>query len=236
VLFYCPRIDRGRVVIDGEEAHHLIHVLRVRTGAAVKLFDGKGTVGVGVVSNISKDSVEIAVHSVEIHMPRVTGRVVIAASIAKGERFDWLVSKCVELGVDRICPVLFERTVKQAGGHSIARYNKLALASAKQCERLFLPQIEVPAKLIDCLSRLSQDYPNARILFGSTDEKAGTIFEETQGLQDYIAFIGPEGGLTADEEQTLLNNEAVGVGLTETVLRIETAAIAFASILCVKLH
>ena len=232
---YCEKIERGVVVVGGDEAHHLAKVLRSRIGNTVDLFDGNGITAAGTIAKIGKNNIEISVSDLETHTPRDTGRVVIAASVAKGERFDWLIGKCTELGVDRICPVLFERTVKQASGHSIERYNKLALSAAKQCQRLFLPRIDAPAKLSDCLSRLSQEYPNARMLFGSTSEKAETIFETTQDVRDYIVFIGPEGGLTADEEQLLRNHDAVGVGLTKTILRIETAAIAFASILCVKL-
>ncbi|MDO8302692.1 MAG: RsmE family RNA methyltransferase [Sedimentisphaerales bacterium] len=233
---YCPHIEQGITIVAGDEAHHLAKVLRCRVGDTVDLFDGKGITAVGVISKIGKDKVEISVSSLETHTPGETGRIIICASVAKGERNDWLVGKCTELGVDRICPVLFERTVKQASGHSVERYNKLALSAAKQCGRLFLPQIDAPAKLIDCLSRLSREYPNARMLFGSTSEKAPTIFEQIQDVRDYIAFIGPEGGLTSDEEQVLRDHGAVGVGLTKTILRIETAAIACASILCVKLR
>jgi 16S rRNA (uracil1498-N3)-methyltransferase len=233
---HCVRIEQGVTIVTGDEAHHLVKVLRSRVGDTVDLFDGKGVTAVGTIAKIGKDKVEISVSSIETHKPREAGRIIIAASIAKGERSDWLVGKCTELGVDRICPVLFERTVKQASGHSVERYNKLALSAAKQCRGLFLPQVDIPSTLTDCLSRLLQEYPNARILFGSTSEKAGTIFEQIQDVQDYIVFIGPEGGLTAEEEQTLQNHGAVGVGLTETILRIETAAIAFASILCVKLR
>lgn len=233
VRVYGENIEQGVTAVCGDEAHHLAKVLRCRVGDTVSLFDGKGITAVGTISKIGKDKVEMSVGSIETHTPRETGRIIICASIAKGERYDWLVGKCTELGVDRICPVLFERTVKQASGHSVERYRKLALSAAKQCGRLFLPHIDAPATLIDCLNRFSREYPNARMLFGSTTEKAATIVGQVQGaVRDYILFIGPEGGLTADEEQTLGNHGAVGVGLTETILRIETAAIAGASILC----
>ena len=209
---YCEKIERGVVVVCGDEAHHLTKVLRSRVGETVDLFDGKGITAVGAIARIGKDKVEISISSLETHTPRDAGRIIIAASVAKGERYDWLVGKCTELGVDRICPVLFERTVKQASGHSIERYNKLALSATKQCGRLFLPQIDAPATLADCLGRLSQEYPNARMLFGSTSEKAGTIFEHAQDVRDYVLFIGPEGGLTADEEQMLKSHGAAGGG------------------------
>ncbi|HEY5139548.1 MAG TPA: RsmE family RNA methyltransferase, partial [Methylococcales bacterium] len=148
---YCEKIERGAVVVCGDEAHHLAKVLRSRAGDTVDLFDGKGITAVGAIAKIGKDKVEISVSSLDAHTPKDTGRTIICASVAKGERYDWLVGKCTELGVDRICPVLFERTVKQASGHSVERYNKLAISATKQCGRLFLPQIDVPSKLADCL-------------------------------------------------------------------------------------
>lgn len=233
VRAYCEKIERGMTAVCGDEAHHLAKVLRCRVGDTVNLFDGNGITAVGTISKIGKDKVEISVGGIESHAPKDVGRIIICASVAKGERYDWLVGKCTELGVDRICPVLFERTVKQASGHSVERYRKLALSAAKQCGRLFLPHIDAPATLADCLSRFPREYPDARMLFCSTNEKAGTIVEQAQGdVLDYVVFIGPEGGLTADEEQTLKNHGAIGVGLTETILRIETAAVACAAILC----
>jgi 16S rRNA (uracil1498-N3)-methyltransferase len=233
ILFtYCDNIERPTMSLVGDEAHHLTRVLRAAIGDNVKLFDGKGITATGTISKVAKNKVEIAVSSVETHKPKENGRIIICASLAKGERYDWLVSKCTELGVDRICPLIFERTVKLASGHSIERYNKIALAAAKQCERLFLPQIDAPSTLTECLRRLSKEYPNAHLLFGSTTEKTGTIFAQDYHLQDVIAFVGPEGGMTEKEGGILRSNGAVGVGITETVLRIETAAVAFAAILC----
>jgi 16S rRNA (uracil1498-N3)-methyltransferase len=233
VLFYCENLENDSAVLAGEESHHLIKVLRIRIGESVKLFNGKGITAIGTVSRITKDKVEIALGSIEIHAPKERGRVVIAASVAKGERYDWLVGKCTELGVDRICPVLFERTVKQASGHSIERYNKLALSAAKQCERPFLPVIEQPARLEECLNQIKKDFAEASLLFGSMDEKAVSIFAAiNEPWKDHAVFIGPEGGITQVEEDILKNAGAVGVRLTDTILRTETAAESFAAILC----
>ena len=157
--------------------------------------------------------------------------IAIATSIAKGERFDWLIAKCTELGVNRIIPAIFERTVKQPKNHKIiGRWNNIAISSCKQCKRLFLPAIEKPISLDEVLN----DNENQLLLIGSLDKNAQPLIKMDFQNNDIVAFVGPEGGLTDDEIKLLLDNNAKPVKLTDTVLRIDTAAVAFASILTAR--
>jgi 16S rRNA (uracil1498-N3)-methyltransferase len=171
-----------------------------------------------------------------IHEAQDKPKIIIASSIAKGERFDWLISKCTELGVDRICPVIFEWTVKQAKGETILkRYENLTIAAAKQSQRIFLPRIDNPCPFTESLSALQKELPGAEILFGSPSSKASPLIGQNFAAQkDTIAFIGPEGGMTEQEEQLLREAGGREVRLTDTILRIETAAVCFASILAAE--
>jgi 16S rRNA (uracil1498-N3)-methyltransferase len=202
-------------------------------GERVELFDGNGALAQVVISDITRKAVTLQVDKIHSEPARTSGRIVIAASIAKGQRFDWLITKCTELGVDHIAAVIFERTVKLAKGTSTSeRYNKLAIAAAKQCGRIFLPKITGPADLQPTLSLLKNDYPHARIIFGALNPQAESVVELARDGKDIIAFVGPEGGLTCEEENLLKSAGACQVRLTDTTLRIETAAVAFAAILC----
>ena len=220
--------------LDSVEAHHLIHVMRVGKGQWVELFDGNGTVAEATVVKLKRKDVMANVEHIEKLAPRQTGRVIIATSTAKGQRFDWLISKCTELGADAIIPVLYERTVKLAKGKNlIERYTKLMIAAAKQCGLNFLPAVSEPTPLTKAIETLQTDYPNATMVFGSLNDDAKPITEITEKDKDVIAFVGPEGGMTEEEETLLKNAGAVEVQLTSTVLRVETAAAAFATILCI---
>ena len=89
-------------------------------------------------------------------MPK-SRRIIIAVSVPKGERFDWLIEKCTELGVERICPVIFERTVRQPGNpKALDRWMNLAISAGKQCKRLFLPQIDPPTNSQDCIEAIKK--------------------------------------------------------------------------------
>jgi 16S rRNA (uracil1498-N3)-methyltransferase len=231
--FYCESIREGLVRLTPDQAHHLVNVLRLTVGERVELFDGNGTLSQAVITDITRKAVTLQVEKIHSESARTSGRIVIAASIAKGQRFDWLLTKCTELGVDHIAAVIFERTVKLAKGTSTSeRYDKLAIAAAKQCGRIFLPKITGPADLQQTLALLKNDYPHARLIFGALNPQAESVVELARDGKDIIAFVGPEGGLTNSEQEQLKATGASEVQLTDTTLRIETAAFAFAAILC----
>ncbi|MCK4999925.1 MAG: 16S rRNA (uracil(1498)-N(3))-methyltransferase [Anaerohalosphaera sp.] len=231
--FYCENIAPGAIQLDSTESHHLTNVMRQHVGDEVEVFDGNGTIAAATVAEITRKAVAISVKTIEKH-DNNHPKVIIAASIAKGQRFDWLISKCTELGVDHIFPVIFERTVKQAKGASgSGRLDKLAITAAKQCRRIFLPELSSPNNLKTALSVLKTQYPDAKFLFGHFSQNAIPLCRITYPAQDVIAFIGPEGGLTESELLQLKDANATETSLTKTILRIETAAIAFASTLCI---
>ena len=231
--FYCKNISEGELSLDKTQSHHLARVMRLSEGERIELFDGNGTVAHAVIVKVKRGGAAVMAEHVQTKTPRETGRVIIAASVARGQRFDWLISKCTELGADHIAAVLFDRTVKQAGRRAAAeRYSKLSIAATKQSGRLFLPKITGPADLQQTLNNLKEGYPDARLIFGSFSKCAKPIGELQSNDKDTIAFIGPEGGMTTEEESLLKDHNAQEVKLTETTLRIETAAITFAAILC----
>ena len=229
--FYCDNITEGQLELSGDEGRHLSLVLRAAVGDQIELFDGKGVLAGAQIVQVKKEKVLLAIKTLQ-HIPPRKTKVMIASSIAKGERFDWLIEKCVELGVDHIWPVLFERTVKQGKENAGQRYHKLAISAAKQSQNVFIPDIASPAKLPDVISYIKEQYPSAQIVFGSLSPHSRTIAQITQPVRDIVAMIGPEGGMSDAEEQLLQNSGAIPVKLTSTILRIETAAVTFAAALC----
>ena len=230
--FYCCPITNGKLPLATQQGHYMTRVMRLILHDNVELFDGKGTLAQATIVSVAGDKVIVEVNDLQSFDRPESGRIIMAASVAKGDRFDWLISKCTELGVDRICPVIFQRTVKQPGNPKIVqRYNKLAVAAAGQCGRLFLPQIDTPLKLPDALELLQKAYPRAKTLFGGLTENAEPLIKMVPIDNDVIAFVGPEGGFTEQENELLINHQALEIKLTATTLRVETAAITFAALL-----
>jgi 16S rRNA (uracil1498-N3)-methyltransferase len=229
--FYCESLTDSKVDLEGTEAHHLA-VLRLSAGDKVELFDGAGALATAVISGISRNIVTLDIEQIRRTDPPKSRRIIIAVSVPKGDRFDWLIEKLTELGVERICPVIFERTVRQpTNPKALDRLYNLAISAAKQCKRLFLPQIDRPANLQDCLESIKKDTPNCRIIAGTVSGDCPSLVGLPFDNTDVAALIGPEGGLTDTEESFLKNNGVQFVRLSDTILRTETAALSFAAIL-----
>ena len=231
--FYCEQIDQPALVeLAPEECHHLLSVRRVKPGHSVELFDGRGGLGTGALHQVRGGTAVVKIDQFDRFEPP-KARIVLAVSVPKAKRFDDIVLKCTEIGINHIIPVLFERTVKQPGNpeKAVLRWRKLIIEAAKQSRRLFLPQLDEPCQLPDALSALKNKYPRARLLAGSPKAQQNLFEELKTELQDTIVFIGPEGGFSPNEENFLTAQNLRYVKLTNTILRVETAAIAFASVL-----
>lgn len=230
--FFCESIETESI-LDPVESHHLCRVLRAQKGTPVELFDGKGTLAEGVVERVDKKHTLIRSETITRTALPASGRVILAVSFAKGQRFDWIVEKCTELGVDHIAAVQFDRTVKLGNETAMERYRKISITAAKQSKRLFLPAVTGPAKFQATLDYLTSQYPQSRLLYGEPD---GVCLSEQSDsphqTPDHIILVGPEGGLTEDEKHLLSKAGATGVSINRNILRIETAAMAFCSILC----
>jgi 16S rRNA (uracil1498-N3)-methyltransferase len=229
--FFCQDIVEPVTELTGSEAHHLSRVLRLGQGQQIELFDGNGILAQATIKEIRKDKAVLHIDEMMTNSPPDSPRIIIAASVAKGDRFDWLLEKCTELGADRITPVIFERTVKHASNPQIyQRWKNIVVSAAKQSKRIFLPVIDRVNIFPGAFDMLKKQYPEATIIFGSLNKDDKSVFECFCD-DEMIVFIGPEGGLTDNEIDILKSNGAFAIRLTETILRTETAAISVCSIL-----
>jgi 16S rRNA (uracil1498-N3)-methyltransferase len=228
--FYVPDLTEGaEVALLPTEAHHAAHVLRLAPGAAVELFDGRGRAAEARITAVRRGEVAAAVERVRGPQPRPAPRVRLAFAIPKGNRLDWLLEKAAELGVARLAPVRFARSVAGAGEFSAAQRTRWlghCIAAAKQSGLAWLPEIEDPLPLADLLVQ-----PQAG-LFGDLAADALSVPQAVAQLRGGAAVggltvvVGPEGGLTGDERAALHAAGLLPVRLGRTTLRIETAAVA----------
>jgi len=233
--FYCENITAPTVELIDSQARHLSAVLRLKPNDLIELFDGQGSVASARIVTATSKKVTLKIQSTKTIEKQKDNNIILATSIAKGDRFDWLIAKSTELGIDRITPVIFERTVKLPKNPKIlTRWKKITIESAKQCKAPFLPTIDKPVKLLEALNILTADHPNSIMLLGCPDENCPSLTDLPTASKNTIAFVGPEGGFTAEEETFLKQKTVKPVKLTNTILRIETAAIAFASALAIE--
>jgi len=222
--FKVDEVTAGVVSLTGPQAHHAIAVLRMAVGDEVIVFDGRGTEATGRIAAIEPAQVVVATDT-----PRKiarSGALTLAVATPKGERADWLVEKCTELGVTRLIPLRTDRGIVAPGAGKLDRWRRKAVEAAKQSQQAIAMEIHDECSINALLSEGSS------LFFGSPDA-AVSFSVALRGIDQAarITFIvGPEGGFTADELAALHAAGAMPVRLASPILRIETAAIAAAAL------
>lgn len=211
-LFVEAPLAPGTLALSAEHRHYLTRVLRRRPGDLVMLLDNSGYAH---QAEILEDGACQVGQRVWVEAEPAC-RVVLIAGLLKGERMDWLVEKATELGVAEIRPVLTARTVAKGG--RVARWHKIAVEAAEQCERGRVPTILDPVALPQALS----DLPEVRL---ALLERQGS-FPLSPAGQDMVVAVGPEGGWAPQEVDWLLEAGFHPATLGRRILRAETASLA----------
>jgi 16S rRNA (uracil1498-N3)-methyltransferase len=233
--FYAPEesFQDGKIVLNLEETRHLRDVLRLREGEIVQIFDGAGREFSCEIRQIQKNETILEILAeVSPSAPVSNLDLTLAAALLKGEKFDLVVQKAVELGVTKLSPLMTKRTdVKLKDSEKkVERWRKIALEAAKQSGRADLMKIEPPQDFTEFIknSALKPDGVENLLLFA---ERGGESFSAINAGKKITAVIGSEGGWEDSEIETAKNSGFQIVTLKGRILRAETAAIAVAAIL-----
>jgi len=217
----------GSCTLAEDSAHHAVHVLRLRGGDDVTLFNGRGGEYPGRISSIQRlqISVDVLEHrAIERESPL---HVVLVQGVSSGERMEFTIRKAVELGVAEIRPLLAAGSVARPKGERAAarqgHWQKIAIAACEQCGRNRIPLVH---PLVEASAYRPQPAEEAiRVLLSPGSELPFSKFIEAKS-ERFILAAGPEAGFTAQEEAAFLDASFVPVKLGPRVLRTETAALA----------
>ncbi len=233
--FLVNELSSEPVHVTGDEASHALRVLRMGIGDHVILFDGSGREAGGRIVSVSTDAFE-AVKTGPIHERR-SDDVPLALAVAcpKGERADWLVEKCAELGIAAVQFIETQRGQVQPGAGKLTRWRRKAAEAAKQAGHARLMEIEGPIAIQAAIG--GEPQAERLVLYGDASTESGTLFDaladwRASGVRcsEALIIIGPEGGLTDNERATIEGAGGRAVRLADSVLRVETAAVAAAAI------
>lgn len=223
-------INNNTFVIDNEQFHYLTNVRRFNVGDTINIFDGLGNSFVAQIEKIDKKQLSGKILSSKTFQAP-NKKVSLYTAIPKGERFDWLIEKASEIGVYKIVPVIYERSViKDFTENKIERYRKISMAASSQSWRADIMQIENPIKFLSVTDILKEQNNSLNILPYESEEQNKIVSLDFSNINNINVFIGPEGGFDNKEIEIALKNNFKIVTLGKNILRVETAAIVASSI------
>lgn len=230
-FFYEGSLDDELLQLDGSEAHHLLHVLRMKVGDEVLLFNGTGIEAEGQIEKTGRKTVDIKVvrrHEIEAE---TQVPLILATAVPKGDRFRWLVEKAAELGVTRLVPLTTERSSVDPGENRLKKLQQTIVSAAKQSGQIRLMELAPLQPLSDFLKEI--DPAEQQLLIADPQGVAWTELKlsgSEASAAGVVILIGPEGGFSAEEVQAAEDAGAQAVQINAGILRIETAALLMAGL------
>ena len=201
-------------------------MLRLAAGDGVRLIDGQGHVADAELVDDDSRSARCLITAIR-ELPRPTPTIELATAIPKGPRGDAMANDLAQLGVDRLIPILTERTVVDPSPTKLLRYRKQAMEAAKQSGRGWFMLIDEPGLLttaVDCDAGL-------KLVADPYADPLPDLHERLESVSAVRVVVGPEGGLTDQEVAVARDAGFLPWRYSPNVLRVETAAAAAVAIL-----
>lgn len=229
--YFVKEKDNNNLILSKEDSYHIIKVMRMNVDDKIELvYDNKLYIG-----NIIElgDSVKAQIVEEVEECNELSYSVVIAQSLVKEQKMDYILQKTTELGVDGIIPYQADRSIVKLDGKEnkkIERYQKIVKEASEQSKRIKIPTVSNVCSLSN-LVKLS-DY-DIKILC-TVNEKSQNLKKVLSNLNSgakMLFVIGPEGGFTSSEESKLMDSGFIPVSLGSSVLRTETSSTFIMSVI-----
>lgn len=228
-FFVPPESFAGDTVMvdDPELAHQLGRVLRLTPGDQVLLLDGQGLAAEVRLTELDRGHVAGEVERRELAGGEPAVAVTLYMALLRAERFEWAVQKAVELGVSRIVPVRFARSLAadRADEKKVARWRRIIRESAEQSCRGRIPAL-APTLTFAAACAEAADAGKGLILWEGEAPSLRTVLKERAPMNSISILSGPEGGITPEELQAAHEHGIMPASLGPRILRAETAPLA----------
>ncbi|HSJ48893.1 MAG TPA: 16S rRNA (uracil(1498)-N(3))-methyltransferase [Gammaproteobacteria bacterium] len=226
-LYLDNRLVPGtEVELDERGAHHVARVLRMKPGAPLQLFDGRGNEADAYLASVEKRRVSARIEALLDRNAESPLRLVLGQGISRGERMDFTLQKSVELGVTRIVPLWTEHSQVQLDEKRLEKrmehWRGVIISACEQSGRNVLPELAAPVRLSEWVAELNGE--ELGLLLDPL--QSASLAELSPPVGMVRLLVGPEGGLSDGEAGCAREAGFVGVRLGPRILRTETAALA----------
>lgn len=235
-FFIDSEINSEKFNIDGENARHISKSLRMKKGEELTLVTPDGSQYDCVIEESSGELVGVRVLSAKPCENEPDTEAVLYQALPKGDKMEFIIQKCVELGIKRIVPIITARCVSRPDKKSLAkkliRWNKIAKEAAQQSRRGIIPEVCETLSFKEAVEDCKSNDLNL-IFYEMGGESVRTVLKNRPKSVGF--FVGSEGGFEENEIETALGNGIKTATLGKRILRAETAPIAALSIIMYEL-
>lgn len=225
-LFYTPDIQTDIYTLSAEESRHAVGVLRLKEGDPIHLIDGRGTLFIAEVITPSAKACTVHVVSrTKDHGARPYRLHIAIAPTKNIDRYEWFLEKATEIGIDRISPIICDRSERKVVKHD--RSEKIILSAVKQSLKARLPQLDEQCTIREFLAQDFSDYDKYIAHCDTSVERLELNRVLSRGGR-YVILIGAEGDFSPAEVVAAHTAGFRSVALGESRLRTETAGVAAA--------
>lgn len=229
------QIQDENAIISGEDVKHISKVLRLKNGDEITICNGQGRDYECIIRNINKEEVITEIISSHVSQTEPKVKITLFQGITKSDKMEFIIQKCVEMGIYRVVPIITERTVvkiedQKKQNSKLARWQKISESAAKQSQRGIIPEIGSIITLKEALEQ-SKKIDCKVIAYEKEEENhLQNILTDFSG-ESIAIFIGPEGGFENNEIYLAKQNDIVPITLGKRILRTETAGLFLVSIM-----
>lgn len=221
----------------GLDVNHIKNVLRYKAGDELTVCDEAEQRYLTKIKELSNECITLHIEKKMNFSTEPSIKITLIQGLPKFDKMDLIVQKCTELGVEKIIPVIMERTVVKIDGSNgakkVERWNKIALEASKQCGRTKIPTVEKIVNLENIVENLSK-YDIVIVPYECEKENMikAVLRNTDTNIGNVAVVIGPEGGFSEKDISVLEKLPNVKkVSLGERILRTETAGIVTVAML-----
>lgn len=223
------------LISDAQDVHHMLKVLRLKSGDEIEIANGSGTEGIGRIEKADKSSVAVTIESVSVIDRESPVEITLFQGLPKGQKLELVFQKNTEIGVSAFVPMVTERCVvrisdMKAEEKKAVRWKLIIDEAAKQSKRGRLPEL-LPVSSLEKMMDTLSDYDLILIPHTGLGTMPLKDAMPPSGIKKIAVLIGPEGGFTEEEAAAVVNAGGKCVNLGPRILRTETAGFVVSSIL-----
>ena len=235
---YFPRSPEPgeSLELPADQLRYLRNVLRLKTGDALTLFDGRGFEYSALITGLGGRRAQVKVTAKNRIPEEPAPKITLAQALPKGAKLEWIIQKATELGASVILPFTSARSIPKIQENKkeekLSRWRKIAAEAAEQCGRFDVPEIPGILTFEKALERAAAG--SLKVIFWEAESERSlreVLGDNAVGIKDVFVVVGPEGGFGLAEIDRARASGFVTASLGKRVLRVETAALAVLAIL-----